>query len=97
MIFDCSLCLKVLNHGDLCSCSLLGRVVFSSVHRPDDDDLLQALGGGGRRSQLLHQSVERVRVDGLLLVGVEGHLVGGGDGGVSGLRLEALDDGGCGG
>lgn len=67
------------------------------VHRPDDDDLLQALGGGRRRPQLLHQSVEGVRVDGLLLVGLEGHLVGGGggDGGLSGLRLEVLHD--CGG
>lgn len=73
--------------------SLLRRVVFGVVHRPDDDDLLQALGGGRRRPQLLHQSVEGVRVDGLLLVGFEGHLVGGIDGGVSGLCLEVLDDG----
>lgn len=76
---------------------LLRRVVLSSVHCPDDDDLLQALGRGRRGPQLLHQSVEGVRVDGLLLVGVEGHLVCGGDGLVGGLRLEALDDGGAGG
>lgn len=107
--------------------SLLRRVVVSVVHRPDDDDLLQALRGGGlrvvhvvrvlrdddllgaarggwRRPQLLHQGVEGVRVDGLLLVGFEGHLVRGVDGRVSGLRLEVLDGlgggsgggGGCG-
>lgn len=76
--------------------SLLRSVVFTVVHRPDDDDLLQALGGGGRRPQLLHQSVEGVRVDGLLLVGLEGHLVTAGDGGVRRLRLEALHDGGGG-
>lgn len=66
--------------------------MFGVVHRPDDDDLLQALGGGGRRPQLLHQSVEGVRVDGLLLVGFEGHLVGGIDRRVGGLGLEVLDD-----
>lgn len=37
--------------------------------------------------------MEGVRVDGLLLVGLEGHLVGGADGGVSGLPLEVLDQG----
>ena len=75
------------------SASLLGGVAFR-VHRPDDDDLLQTLGRGGRWPQLLHQGVEGVRVDGLLLVAIEGHLVGGGDGQVDGLRLQALDDGG---
>lgn len=74
--------------------SLLRGVVFGGVHCPDDDDLLQALGRGGWRPQLLHQSVEGVRVDCLLLVGFEGHLVGGGDSGVNRLRLEALNDGG---
>lgn len=85
---------KLFNNGDtsVARPSLLRRVVFGVVHRPDDDDLLQALGGGGRRPQLLHQSVEGVRVDGLLLVGFEGHLVGGIDRGVSGLSLEVLDD-----
>lgn len=77
--------------------SLLRRVVLSGVHRPDDDDLLQAWGGGGRWPQLLHQGMEGVRVDGLLLVGFEGHLVGGGDIVVNGLRLETLDDGVSGG
>lgn len=40
--------------------SLRRRVVLAVVHRPDDDDLLEALGGRGRRPQLLHQSVEGV-------------------------------------
>lgn len=38
--------------------------------------------------------MQRVRVDGLLLIGVEGHLLCGGERGVRGLRLEVLDDGG---
>lgn len=76
--------------------SLLRSVVVG-VHRPDDDDLLQAGGGGRRRPQLLHQSVEGVRVDGLLLVGFEGDLVGGADRRMGGLRLQVLDDGGAGG
>lgn len=67
--------------------------MFGVIHRPDDDDLLEALGRRGWRPQLLHQSVEGVRVDGLLLVRFEGHLVGGINRGVSGLRLEVLDDG----
>lgn len=77
------------------TCLIISAVfyIIDIVHCPDDDDLLQALGGGGRRPQLLDQSVQRVRVDGLLLVGFEGHLVGGGDGGVSGLGLEVLHDG----
>lgn len=96
--------------------------MFGVVHRPDDDDLLQALGRGGlrnavdvvlvlghdlgvlgwggRRSQLLHQSVEGVRVDGLLLVGVgvgfKGHLVGGAHRGLRGLLDDAVSGGSVG-
>lgn len=40
--------------------SLRRRVVLAVVHRPDDDDLLEALGGRGRWPQLLHQSMEGV-------------------------------------
>lgn len=75
-----------------CSSSLLRRIVLT-VHRPDDDDLLQAGGGGRRGPQLLHQRVEGVRVDGLLLVGLKAHLLRGVDGDVGGLHLEVLDDG----
>lgn len=67
---------------------------LGGVHRPDDDYLLQAGGGRPRGSQLLHQSVQRVRVDGLLLVGFKGHRVGCGEGEAGGLRFELLDDGG---
>lgn len=66
--------------------------MLAVVHRPDDDDLLQALGGRGRRPQLLHQSVEGVRVDGLLLVGFEGHLFGGGVDGRGGALDGGFDD-----
>lgn len=75
--------------------SLLRGVVLSRVHRPDDDDLLQTRGGRGRRAQLLHQSVQGVRVDGLLLVGLERHLFCGGERMVGGLRLKVV--GGVGG
>lgn len=74
--------------------SLLRGGALGGVHCPDDDDLLQAGGRRRRRSQLLHQSVQRVRVDGLLLVGFEGHGVGGGQREVGGLRFELLHDGG---
>ncbi|CAG5986468.1 unnamed protein product [Menidia menidia] len=46
---------------------LIGGGGVPGVHGPDDDDLLQALRGRGLRPQLLHQGVQRVRVDGLML------------------------------
>lgn len=83
--------LRTENAAVAAGASLLRRVVFGVVHCPDDDDLLQAVGRRRRRPQLLHQGVKRVRVDGLLLVGLKGHLLAGVDRRVNGLRLEVLD------
>lgn len=58
---DCGCMLKCSTRdAGVARASLLRGVVFGVVHRPDDDDLLQPLGGGGRRPQLLHQSMEGV-------------------------------------